>query len=98
MLIVLNSHNHNNPVQHSLQTMKQTRPTIIEMDDVRHEGLYRKLMKSCIPSSTNTKCQEYMVPYNDTTTIQRIAILTPPGDLSGSLIHRIESIIKEYND
>jgi hypothetical protein len=30
--------------------------------------------------------------------IQRIAILAPPGDLSGSLIHSVENIIHEYSN
>jgi hypothetical protein len=103
-----------NAIQHSLQKMQQPRPTIIEVDDLDHEGIFRKVIKSCVvPTNVkNSKCATYLPDWIDTkstarnstengekvkTKIQRIAILAPPGDLSGSLINRVERIVEEYN-
>ena len=103
-------------IQNSLRKMQQSRPTAIEVDDLDHEGSFRKLIKSCLPYDTkthtpikNTKCGTYIPDYIDSETtnktnikpkqtkMQRIAILAPPGDLSGSLINRVVQIVHEYN-
>ena len=112
----------NSAIQNSLRKMQQQRPTTIEVDDLHHEGLFRKLIKSCLPYDAktytpikNTKCGTYIPDYIETKNtvkdpkvstsdlhtkskqIQRIAILAPPGDLSGSLINRVRQIVDEYN-
>ena len=90
----------NSAVHNSVRRMKKPRPVVVEVDDLEHEGLFRKAAtKSCLPSKMGKKkCGEYIPdPIIDTPAVQRVALLAPPGHLSGSLLTRIERIVKEHN-
>jgi hypothetical protein len=91
----------NSAVHNSVRRMNKPRPVVVEVDDLEHEGIFRKAAtKSCLPAK-NKKCGEYIPdPIIDTSQskVQRVALLAPPGHLSGSLVNRIERIVKDHNN
>jgi len=78
---------------------------IVQVDDLKHEELFRKTIKSCIPAE-NPKCKEFVPdPLEEgdgngsikKKKVQRVALVTPPGDIASSLLNRIEDIAHEHN-
>jgi hypothetical protein len=98
--ILINSNdNNNNAVQDSIRRMNKPRPVTVEVDDLDHESLFRKVTKSCLPIESK-KCGEYVpdpIIGTNKPKVQRVAILAPPGDLSGSLMNRVERIVQDHN-
>jgi hypothetical protein len=91
----------NSAVHNSVRRMNKPRPVVVEVDDLEHEGAFRKAVtKSCLPAK-NTKCGVFIPdPIIDTSQskVQRVALLAPPGHLSGSLVNRIEKIVSDHNN
>jgi hypothetical protein len=71
---------------------------IVEVDDLKHEELFRKTVKSCLPAE-NPKCNEFIPePINaEQKKVQRVAILAPPGEVSMALVNRVEQIVHRHN-
>lgn len=89
---------HNENAMDVRVSLDKPQPMIIELDDLDHEELFQKTVKSCLPAE-NKKCKEYIPEPVDPvqTKVQRVALLAPPGDMSGSLLNRVEHIMRQHN-
>lgn len=74
----------------------QPEPEIIEVEDLDHEELFYNTIKSCIPAE-NKKCKEFVPDNGEAKKVQRVALLSPPGDISLSLLNRMEQVMMHHN-
>jgi hypothetical protein len=91
--IYIVEHHHENSMD-----VREPKPAAsVDVDDLSHEELFKKTIKSCLPSE-NPKCKEFVPePIKSTRKVQRVAFLAPPGDVSDSLLKRVELIVREHN-
>jgi hypothetical protein len=69
---------------------------IIEVEDLDHEELFYSTIKSCIPAE-NKKCNEFVPDNAEGKKVQRVALISPPGDISLSLLNRMEQVMIHHN-
>jgi hypothetical protein len=69
---------------------------IIEVEDLAHEELFYNTIKSCIPAE-NKKCKEFVPDNGEAKKVQRVALVSPPGDIALSLHNRMEQVMLQHN-
>jgi hypothetical protein len=69
---------------------------ITEVEDLDHEELFYNTIKSCIPAEKK-KCKEFVPDNGDAKKVQRVALLSPPGVISVSLLNRMEQVMMQHN-
>jgi len=83
---------------------------VVEVVDLEHEELFRATIKSCVNEVSEhdkfdkdpnykLKCKEFIPDPLDPTEhkIQRVAVITPPGDISVGILSLSESIMYKHN-
>lgn len=69
----------------------------VEVEDLLHEDWFTDTIKSCVPGDTK-KCKEFIPdPIDKAKKVQRVALVAPPGDISGSLLNRLEQVMLQHN-
>jgi len=72
----------------------------ISVSELDHELLFQETIRSCIPGRENKgqTCRTFIPePIDADKKVQRIAVLAPPGDISDSLLKRVEDIQSQHN-
>jgi hypothetical protein len=71
----------------------------LEPTELVHEKRFRETIKSCLPSQ-NPKCKEFVPNWigAEQHKVERVALISPPGEISSSLAHRIDEIIQKHNN
>lgn len=65
----------------------------VDSDLLEHEGDFLRTIKSCIPGQ-GKKCGTFVPKGNDGK--QRIAVISPPGEMSNMLWHSIQQVVKQH--
>jgi len=69
----------------------------VEVVDLDHEKQFQATIKSCLPSK-NKNCREYIPdPPPGEQKMQRVALISPPGDIASSLLNEVERIVHQRN-
>ena len=90
------------PVVSKSEQQQQTRVddlnVEVDVEDLPHEDMFNATIKSCMPIK-NKKCKQFIPEPigNDKKKVQRVALIAPPGDISKSLLHRIEEVLHHHN-
>lgn len=69
---------------------------IVRVEELAHEEMFHSTIKSCLPEDKKKKCKEYIIPNVDPP-MQRIAVLSPPGVISSTLLNEVEKIARKHN-
>jgi len=62
----------------------------VRPDLLKHEDLFLKTLKSCLPQKTKAKCKTF-VP--EETTTERVAVMAPSPELTSSLFRFLQVVI-----
>lgn len=71
-------------------------PEMVLVEDLAHEELFYATIKSCVPSE-HKKCKEFVPDDGKTKRVQRVALVSPPGDIASSLLNRMEEVMLHHN-
>jgi hypothetical protein len=85
--------------RHRKDIQRQQQNIRLEPTELVHEKRFRDTIKSCLPSE-NPKCKEFIPNWigAEQHKVQRVALISPPGEISSSLAHRIDEIINKHNN
>lgn len=63
-------------------------PVDVDVATLEHEDAFRATLTNCLPP--NQKCKQFVLP----NTKRRVAIISPPGDISNAWTKRIEAMVQ----
>lgn len=86
--------------QHSSLAMdvrKGRHMRVVNVMALEHEEMFQSTIKSCLPSEKQN-CKTFMpTPKEGEESVQRVAVITPPGTVATSLLKKVEQIAFEHN-
>jgi len=84
--------------------MKENNGTVVvvEVADLEHEDWFRATIKSCVPSSPESKCKKVHILEDGSgeegnPPVQRVAVISPPGELATALANQVDDAVSSQH-
>lgn len=84
--------------QHQHNNAADTVQADVDVVELEHEEAFRATMTHCLPAENQKKCKQFMTIHNSSSKpTQRVAIIAPPGDVSRTLVQRVQAMAQQHN-